>query len=247
MQEIVHPSPPADGTSCPSGEISYPRYQKCIHCGDFGKSCLGPDFLILPIAEFRAWVRLWQRSRHLTVDECARVWKEMPKSTAARFLSDEETDFKYQTVWAVAQGIVAHEQPGSPLGDKPCPASSSEILAAKAEWEGRMREKEGECRDLGGQILSQQKSLDFMLRLADQRRSDIESKNKSLELYQRDNSDLQQQLLTAMRDSADREAWFVKELGRYRKRVYIVLAGMVLLLAAAVGLWGYLHNGLVVF
>lgn len=172
------------------------RFEKCIGCPDMGPACLGPNLLMLSIADLREWVRRWKEYYALTIESCAAIWNT-PAGTVSRFLSDAELDFKYMTVWSIVHAIVHYGHPAEvELGDNPCPASSSEIKARDEAYEQQIAEIRAECDQLrkdGGNrdknyiermaeqrenyekhLADRESSVSFLRELAEKRQRDLE-------------------------------------------------------------------------
>ena len=162
---------PADSRTCGTtesiGEKKHFRFEKCIGCPDMGPECLGPNLLMMPIAELRAWVKKWKEYYHISGDQCAIIWNT-PVGTVSRFLATQETDFKYTTVQGIIRGIVYYGYPPDrQFGDNPCPATSSEIHAQVSGLEKQLDEKREECERLS--IRKQEHSNEYIERMAEQR------------------------------------------------------------------------------
>lgn len=124
------------------------RYGKCIGCPDLGPRCGAGNLLNLSISELRAWLRLWRVFWGLSIEQCAAIW-DTPFGTAARVLSETESDFKYSTMQHIVCKIVNYGLPaGEELSNSPCPATSSEISGQMDNWRDRLEAKEKECEDL---------------------------------------------------------------------------------------------------
>lgn len=122
-------------------------YEKCITCPDIGHTCNGPNMLILPIDQVRKIIR--RRKQHLGITADLLAAKSgVPKGTVSRFLSGDELDFKYTTVSAVANALVAMSGDRLEVRDNPCPATSTELKARDAENSLRLAESEARCAQL---------------------------------------------------------------------------------------------------
>lgn len=123
------------------------RFEKCIGCPDIGMECLGPNLALLPISELRLWCKKWKEHFKLSVELCGEIWGI--GGSAKRFLSAQETDFKYTTVQCIVRGIISYGlAPESVMGSNPCPATSAELNAKYAEYEKQLKERQEECEYL---------------------------------------------------------------------------------------------------
>lgn len=123
------------------------RFEKCIGCPDIGMECLGPNLALLPISELRLWCKKWKEHFKLSVELCGEIWGI--GGSAKRFLSSQETDFKYTTVQCIVRGIVSYGlAPETVLGSAPCPATSAELNAKYTEYEKQLKERQEECEYL---------------------------------------------------------------------------------------------------
>lgn len=123
------------------------RFEKCIGCPDIGMECLGPNLALLPISELRLWCKKWKEHFKLSVELCGEIWGI--GGSAKRFLSAQETDFKYTTVQCIVRGIISYGlAPETVLGSNPCPATSAEMNAKYADYEKQLRERQDECEYL---------------------------------------------------------------------------------------------------
>lgn len=123
------------------------RFEKCIGCPDIGMECLGPNLALLPISELRLWCKKWKEHFKLSVELCGEIWGI--GGSAKRFLSAQETDFKYTTVQCIVRGIVSFGlAPETVMGSAPCPATSAELNKKYAEYEKQLKERQEECEYL---------------------------------------------------------------------------------------------------
>lgn len=123
------------------------RFEKCIGCPDIGIECLGPNLAMLPITELRQWCKKWKEHFKLSVELCGEIWGI--GGSAKRFLSAQETDFKYTTVQCIVRGIVSYGlAPETVMGSNPCPATSAELNTKYAEYEKQLKERQEECEYL---------------------------------------------------------------------------------------------------
>ena len=130
-----------------SSEQKSVRFEKCIGCPDIGMECLGPNLALLPISELRIWCKKWKEHFKLSVELCGEIWGI--GGSAKRFLSAQETDFKYTTVQCIVRGIVSYGlPPETVVGSSPCPSTSAEMKAKYAEYEQQLKERQEECEYL---------------------------------------------------------------------------------------------------
>ena len=123
------------------------RFEKCIGCHDIGMECLGPNLALLPISELRQWCKKWKEYYKLSIELCGEIWGI--GGSAKRFLSSQETDFKYTTVQCIVRGIVSYGlPPEAVIGSNPCPSTSAEMNARYAEYEKQLKERQDECEYL---------------------------------------------------------------------------------------------------
>jgi hypothetical protein len=123
------------------------RFEKCIGCSDIGMECLGPNLALLPISELRLWCKKWKEHFKLSVELCGEIWGI--GGSAKRFLSAQETDFKYTTVQCIVRGIVSYGlPPETVMSSSPCPSTSADMNARFAEYEKQLRERQEECEYL---------------------------------------------------------------------------------------------------
>lgn len=123
------------------------RFEKCIGCPDIGMECLGPNLALLPISELRLWCKKWKEHFKLSVELCGEIWGI--GGSAKRFLSAQETDFKYTTVQCIVRGIVSYGlAPETVMGSSPCPSTSAEINAKIENYEKQLKERQEECEYL---------------------------------------------------------------------------------------------------
>lgn len=123
------------------------RFEKCIGCPDIGMECLGPNLALLPISELRIWCKKWKEHFKLSVELCGEIWGI--GGSAKRFLSSQETDFKYTTVQCIVRGIVSYGlPPETVVSSSPCPSTSAEMKAKFAEYEKQLKERQEECEHL---------------------------------------------------------------------------------------------------
>ena len=123
------------------------RFEKCIGCPDIGMECLGPNLALLPITELRLWCKKWKEHFKLSVELCGEIWGI--GGSAKRFLSAQETDFKYTTVQCIVRGIVSYGlAPETVMGSSPCPSTSAEINAKIENYEKQLKERQEECEYL---------------------------------------------------------------------------------------------------
>ena len=109
--------------------------------------CLGPNLALLPISELRIWCKKWKEHFKLSVELCGEIWGI--GGSAKRFLSAQETDFKYTTVQCIVRGIVSYGlPPETVVGSSPCPSTSAEMKAKYAEYEQQLKERQEECEYL---------------------------------------------------------------------------------------------------
>lgn len=171
------------------------RFEKCLGCPDMGVRCLGPNLAMLPIEEFRAWVRKWKERYGLSVEACGEIWNI--GGTAKRFLGGQETGFQFATVQSIVRGIVSHGlPPETVMSSDPCPSTSAEIDARVCEYERALKASQEESRDLlerknnsakeyiermaeqreayEKRLDEKQDTIDFLKELAEKRRIDAE-------------------------------------------------------------------------
>ena len=123
------------------------RFEKCIGCPDMGMECLGPNLLMLPISELRLWVKKWKEHYKLSIELCGEIWGI--GGSAKRFMSAQETDFKYTTVQCIVRGIVSYGlSPEVVMNGNPCPSPSADIKAKIEEYEKQLKERHEECEYL---------------------------------------------------------------------------------------------------
>lgn len=123
------------------------RFEKCIGCPDIGMECLGPNLALLPISELRLWCKKWKEHFKLSVELCGEIWGI--GGSAKRFLSAQETDFKYTTVQCIVRGIVSYGlPPETVMSSSPCPSTSADMNARFAEYEKQLKERQEECEYL---------------------------------------------------------------------------------------------------
>lgn len=123
------------------------RFEKCIGCPDIGMECLGPNLALLPISELRIWCKKWKEHFKLSVELCGEIWGI--GGSAKRFLSTQETDFKYTTVQCIVRGIVSYGlPPETVMSSSPCPSTSADMNARFAEYEKQLKERQEECEYL---------------------------------------------------------------------------------------------------
>ncbi len=123
------------------------RFEKCIGCPDIGMECLGPNLALLPINELRLWCKKWKEHYKLSIELCGEIWGI--GGSAKRFLSAQETDFKYTTVQCIVRGIISYGlAPEAIIGSNPCPSTSAEMNARYAEYEKQLKERQEECEYL---------------------------------------------------------------------------------------------------
>ena len=171
------------------------RFEKCLGCPDMGVRCSGPNLAMLPIEEFRAWVRKWKERYGLSVEACGEIWNI--GGTAKHFLGGQEKGFQYATVQNIVRGIVSHGLPPETVAStEPCPSTSAEIDARVCEYERELRTSQEEYRDLlerknnsakesverlteqregyEKRLDEKQNTIDFLKELAEKRRVDAE-------------------------------------------------------------------------
>lgn len=130
-----------------TSEKTIVRFEKCIGCPDIGMECLGPNLALLPITELRLWCKKWKEHFKLSVELCGEIWGI--GGSAKRFLSAQETDFKYTTVQCIVRGIVSYGlAPETVMGSSPCPSTSTEINAKIENYEKQLKERQEECEYL---------------------------------------------------------------------------------------------------
>lgn len=130
-----------------SSEKKEVRFEKCIGCPDIGMECLGPNLALLPISELRTWCKKWKEHFKLSVELCGEIWGI--GGSAKRFLSSQETDFKYTTVQCIVRGIVSYGiPPETVMSGNPCPSTSADMNARFAEYEKQLKERQEECEYL---------------------------------------------------------------------------------------------------
>lgn len=123
------------------------RFEKCIGCPDIGMECLGPNLALLPISELRQWCKKWKEHFKLSVELCGEIWGI--GGSAKRFLSAQETDFKYTTVQCIVRGIVSYGlPPETVMSSSPCPSTSADMNARFTEYEKQLKERQEECEYL---------------------------------------------------------------------------------------------------
>ena len=123
------------------------RFEKCIGCSDIGMECLGPNLAMLPISELRLWCKKWKEHFKLSVELCGEIWGI--GGSAKRFLSAQETDFKYTTVQCIVKGIVSYGlAPETVMSSSPCPSTSADMHAKYAQYEKQLKERQEECEYL---------------------------------------------------------------------------------------------------
>lgn len=158
------------------------RFEKCIGCTDMGPYCLGPNLLDLTIPELRIWVNKWREHYKLSISKCASAW-DMSDGTVARFLSSNEPDFKYATIWSIIHGITYYGKPaGLQYAENPCPATTLEINEMIAGYEKQIAEKTEECTRLSNKKL--ERANEYTRRMAEQRENyekNLEAREKSVE------------------------------------------------------------------
>lgn len=109
--------------------------------------CLGPNLALLPISELRLWCKKWKEHYKLSIELCGEIWGI--GGSAKRFLSAQETDFKYTTVQCIVRGIISYGlAPETVMGSNPCPATSAEIKSRYAEYEKQLKDRQDECEYL---------------------------------------------------------------------------------------------------
>jgi hypothetical protein len=102
---------------------------------------------LLPISELRIWCKKWKEHFKLSVELCGEIWGI--GGSAKRFLSTQETDFKYTTVQCIVRGIVSYGlPPETVMGSSPCPSTSADMNARFAEYEKQLKERQEECEYL---------------------------------------------------------------------------------------------------
>lgn len=158
------------------------RFEKCIGCTDMGPYCLGPNLLDLTIPELRIWVNKWREHYKLSISKCAAAW-DMSDGTVARFLSSNEPDFKYATIWSIIHGIIYYGKPADlQYAENPCPATTAEINEMIAGYEKQIAEKTEECTRLSSKKL--ERANEYTRRMAEQRENyekNLEAREKSVE------------------------------------------------------------------
>lgn len=123
------------------------RFEKCIGCPDIGMECLGPNLALLPISELRLWCKKWKEHFKLSVELCGEIWGI--GGSAKRFLSAQETDFKYTTVQCIVRGIISYGMsPEAIMGSNPCPSTSAEMNEKFSNYEKQLKERQEECEYL---------------------------------------------------------------------------------------------------
>ena len=171
------------------------RFEKCLSCPDMGVHCLGPNLAMLPIEEFRAWVRKWKERYGLSVEACGEIWGI--GGTAKRFLGGQETGFQFATVQSIVRGIVSHGlPPETVMSSEPCPSTSAEINVRVCAYERQLKESQEEREILltrknahatefiermaeqreayEKRLTEKQDTIDFLKELAEKRRIDAE-------------------------------------------------------------------------
>lgn len=123
------------------------RFEKCIGCPDIGMECLGPNLALLPITELRLWCKKWKEHYKLSIELCGEIWGI--GGSAKRFLSAQETDFKYTTVQCIVRGIISYGlPPETVMCSNACPATTAEMNAKYTEYEKQLKERQEECEYL---------------------------------------------------------------------------------------------------
>ena len=123
------------------------RFEKCIGCPDMGMECLGGNLAMLPISELRLWCKKWKEHYKLSIELCGEIWGI--GGSAKRFMSTQETDFKYTTVHCIIKGIVSYGlPPETVMSSSPCPSTSADMNAKFAEYEKQLKERQEECEYL---------------------------------------------------------------------------------------------------
>ena len=116
-------------------------YQKCLHCKDYGVSCNGPKLAALgDIMIVREFHRAIRDQRAIPMRLIYAAAEPISESTINDYFSHSEKDFKWTTVGCIDNALTAicGNRVGQPPMDHPCPASSTEIQAQIALFEGRI-------------------------------------------------------------------------------------------------------------
>lgn len=116
-------------------------YQKCLHCKDYGVSCNGPKLAALgDIMIVREFHRAIRDQRAIPMRLIYAAAEPISESTINDYFSHSEKDFKWTTVGCIDNALTAicGNRVGKPPMDHPCPASSTEIQAQIALFEGRI-------------------------------------------------------------------------------------------------------------
>lgn len=116
-------------------------YQKCLHCKDYGVSCNGPKLAALgDIMIVREFHRAIRDQRSIPMRLIYAAAEPISESTINDYFSHSDKDFKWTTVGCIDNALTAicGNRVGQPPMDHPCPASSTEIQAQIALFEGRI-------------------------------------------------------------------------------------------------------------
>lgn len=143
------------------------RFEECIGCPDMGIKCTGGNLALLTIPELRIWANKWRKVFKLSVAQCAKAW-DQPEGSVSRFLSGDETDFRYSTVHGIINGIVRY---GCTADQQriyiSCPATSAQIEEQLVAISQQLAQKTEECAELTVRKL--ERANEFTERMAEQR------------------------------------------------------------------------------
>lgn len=117
------------------------KYEKCLTCAQLGKTCDGPNLLILESEELREWLNALRKNRPgMTYDHTA-VETGVSKTAIYNFLTGAHPDCRLDTVRPIAKCYI-----GGNCGENPC---GNVTNSEKAAYEEKIRqmEKEIEWRD----------------------------------------------------------------------------------------------------
>lgn len=112
-----------------------PGWQNCLDCTDLGTACNGPSLRTLGnIASARSFHKALVKRRRIPLKKVAEAAKTISEATVYEYFSNAEKDYKWTTVFAICDVLVAicGDRVGLPPLSNPCPSSSSEVRAQLA-------------------------------------------------------------------------------------------------------------------
>lgn len=110
------------------------KYEKCLTCAQLGKTCDGPNLLILEPEELREWLNTLRKSRPGMTYDRTSAETGVSKTAVYNFLTGAHPDCRLDTVRPITKCYI-----GGNCGENPC---GNVTNSEKAAYEEKIRQLE---------------------------------------------------------------------------------------------------------